>query len=589
MRSDRNKNNQQDAEGFSYNDLFRSDLKKNFAENAGYYGSGDMFDEYICVNTEARNDETTVYDDYGEFDHNYTDEFNCSCESKENGSDEAEADESNEADESDEAEVNESDIYAQAESDAKDHYLQMSKEEKRKELTKFIGELDPNKQKKAELVKIALAKQYEKDGIDLFFPEELFLSNYIMIFMWGRYYIYNGMTYELLTQKTFMLCCKELLRATGNVYLKRLGLLKEAYAFTLVQREDKNEIMHRMRRYQNYIVFENCVVDAETMKVDEHSDEISVPGYIHAEYIEDGNLHTPQMDRFLYIMTAGDEEVIELIWDILGYCLLLNAPVMRVFFWFGTESGSGKSVLGSVIRELLGEDQTSSIEANKLGDRFGASRLIDSPVNIAMECSGDLSRKAVTKIKTITGDRIFDAEKKYENNQEIMNRSKLIFGSNEAISIANVKNEEAVFDRLVVVPTLGSCPKEERDVNFDQVLLQERNEIATKAVKHANKLIKNEFRFNIPTASIEMKKAWVENNMTDFEKFCANCIEKCDKYTFTPTQELHEAYKDFSGDSNMSIKQFGRRFKIQFPTMDKGRKDYPDGEKLYGYYGICLK
>lgn len=583
MRSDRNKNNQQDAEEFSYNDLFRSDLKKNFAENAGYYGSGDMFDKYVCVDMEARNDETVVYDDDAEFDHNYTDEVNCSCESKENGSDEAEVDES------DEAEVDESDIYAQAGADAKNHYLQMSKDEKRKELTKFIGELDPDKQKKAELVKIALAKQYEKDGIDLFFLEKLFLSNYSMIFMWGRYYIYNGMTYELLTQKTFMLCCKELLQATGNAYLKRLGLLKEAYVFTLVQREDKNEIMHRMRRYQNYIVFENCVVNAETMKVYEHSDEISVPGYIHAAYIENGDLHTPQMDRFLYIMTAGDEEVIELIWDILGYCLLLNAPVMRVFFWFGTESGSGKSVLGSVIRELLGGEQTSSIEANKLGDRFGASGLIDSPVNIAMECSGNLSRKAVTKIKTITGDRIFDAEKKYENNQEIMNRSKLIFGSNEAISIANVKNEEALFDRLVVVPTIGSCPKEERDVNFDQVLLQERNKIATKAVKHARKLIKNGFRFNIPAASIETKKVWMENNMTDFEKFCVNCIEKCDKYTFTPTKELHEAYKDFSGDYNMSINQFGRRFQIQFPMVNKGRKDYPDEGKAYGYYGIRLK
>ena len=86
-----------------------------------------------------------------------------------------------------------------------------------------------------------------------------------------------------------------------------------------------------------------------------------------------------------------------------------------------------------------------------------------------------------------------------------------------------------------------------------------------------------------------MKEDWMKNSMTEFERFCAECIEKCDKHHFVATQELLEAYQDYSGDYDMTIIQFGRRFKNQFPTIVKDRKEFPDMGKVHGYRGIGLK
>lgn len=223
MSSRRKKKSKKNDANFSYNEFFVGDIKENFIKNTGsYLKDRDMF---------------------GSYDHELPVKSNMETEAIETAETEVIRSDEVEVMEIAEAEVIESDIYAIAEASAVNHYIQMSKAKCRKELEGLIGELDPDKQEEAVQAKNALAKKYKDKKIDLFFLEELFLSNYTMVFMCGRYYIYNGMAYELLTEYTFFLCCKELLIAVGKNYLTRRGLLKDAYLFTLVRREDKNEIM----------------------------------------------------------------------------------------------------------------------------------------------------------------------------------------------------------------------------------------------------------------------------------------------------------------------------------------------------------
>ena len=69
----------------------------------------------------------------------------------------------------------------------------------------------------------------------------------------------------------------------------------------------------------------------------------------------------PHFDQFLKDISGGDEEVIELILQIIGYIMMQNSSLKK-FFLFATEPDTGKSVLGDFIASLFPFDCTFRVQ-----------------------------------------------------------------------------------------------------------------------------------------------------------------------------------------------------------------------------------
>lgn len=106
-----------------------------------------------------------------------------------------------------------------------------------------------------------------------------------------------------------------------------------------------------MNPRRDYINFKNGMLNLYTMEFTEHSPNFLSTIQVPYEY--DVNATCPIFEAFLHDVFEGDEERVNLIQEIMGYCFLPEIKIQMAFFFFGVGS-NGKSVLAEVIRQMLG-------------------------------------------------------------------------------------------------------------------------------------------------------------------------------------------------------------------------------------------
>lgn len=123
---------------------------------------------------------------------------------------------------------------------------------------------------------------------------------------------------------------------------------------------------------------------------------------------------TPCWDHFLDFAMGGDPDLIERVHQMFGY-ILSNDVKGKAFFVVQGVSGSGKSVLLSVLKSMYHPHLVSVIPPNKLGERFTGSGLIGKVINIAGDIPDrPLPQEAAALIKALTGRDSVTVEEKYK-------------------------------------------------------------------------------------------------------------------------------------------------------------------------------
>ena len=389
-----------------------------------------------------------------------------------------------------------------------------------------------------------------KNDISLPRLEKEILKWIIIRKIWGRIVYFNGTHYEILTEDIFCLYCKRYLPMEIQNKICSVKIFKSLYRYVLYDFVTEKE----EAREDNYLIScENCVVNAQTLNTYMHDKSLEVSYCVKANYVEDVyDYPAPHnFEQLIRNMTDGDEETMQLIWQMLGYVLLHVSP-KRAFFWLGTEPASGKSLLCDFIQRLLGRENCSLIEADDIGKRFSMAQFTDKRVNLGAESSGKLTRNDVVRIKEITGNKTFSIEKKGVNREDFPNYTVLIFASNEPLNIGEADLTEAFWDRCKLIPCVKSCPIEERDVNLLEKIWEERDLIVSRAIEAACNLIEREFQFIEPQVAKRMKIAWRRNNGSLISNYVDEYLEIVtgnQGYSyFTPTEELYKHYIKHTGD-----------------------------------------
>ena len=157
-----------------------------------------------------------------------------------------------------------------------------------------------------------------------------------------------------------------------------------------------------------YIInLKNIFFDVAENKIKPHTPEYVSTTQLNANYEEAAVC--PNFRKFLYTVTEGNFEQINLIQEIIGYLLILVTSAQKCFIFYG-KAASGKSVLLNVITELLGKNNVSNVALQNLSDRFKTAELRGKHVNIFADLP-DIEIKDTGIFKALVGEDYINCEK----------------------------------------------------------------------------------------------------------------------------------------------------------------------------------
>lgn len=173
----------------------------------------------------------------------------------------------------------------------------------------------------------------------------------------------------------------------------------------------------------------------------------------------DPNAYCADLDKALNKTFCGDREVISLFEEMVGYMLIKNCRFRKGFLFYGGGS-NGKSTILNLLKRFIGEVNCSTIEMEKLSDKFKTAELENKLVNIG----DDINRKDITDTgllkKLFTGESV-TVERKNADPFILKSYAKQIFSCNEIPRIAD--KSHGMYSRLILIPFTATFSSSDED------------------------------------------------------------------------------------------------------------------------------
>ena len=226
--------------------------------------------------------------------------------------------------------------------------------------------------------------------------------------------------------------------------------------------------------------FPNGTLELDTGKFRENRPEDLCS--IQMDYPYKGNAKCPTWEKFISSVMANSEVDIQTLQTMAGYVLFNDCSLEKIFILTGT-GGNGKSLFTSILEEIFGFDNCTSISPANTNKQFYAIKLKHSILNIAAETSANLTRCAESLKALASGDTIQGCFKG-KDIVDFKSRTKLIFATNDDI-ISN-DTSDGLLRRLHVInfpmsfvdhPDPNNPLEQKKDVHLKQKLLLEKSGI----------------------------------------------------------------------------------------------------------------
>lgn len=319
--------------------------------------------------------------------------------------------------------------------------------------------------------------------------------------------------------------------------------------------------VEEMNTSRNLINLKNGVVSLDKHELFPHHPDYLSTVQLPISY--DPNATAPSFKQFLKEITSNNNELIQVHQEIFGYLLSSETKAEKAFFFYGS-GANGKSVLASIITQLVGEENISSVPLSDFGQQFGLESLINKTVNIAAE--NEMGGKALKteNFKAIVSGDTITINIKYRPAISYKPHCKLVFLVNTLPDSMDVTN--GFFRKLMLVPFNRTFKQAERNVNLTQELLSELPGILIWGMEGLKRLRENNYQFSKCNVIEECHQMYNEeqNPVIDFfhEHVALNASVQ------TKQSDFHEKYlrwlaiQGIDDKGTKSKQKFWRYFKI---------------------------
>ena len=387
-------------------------------------------------------------------------------------------------------------------------------------------------------------------------------------------YYYDGYCYQIIRNQ------KELVK------LIRSKVSRNAFAsstlrcfpdlYTYIQTNEALISSDCIRKNTYYVSFQNGTLNLRDMKLYPHSPEYLTFYSLDANWIPHPT--TRYFQQFLQNVSGGDSQISLRIMESLGYMLSpLNCG--KCFFVMGNAQNSGKSTLGKFLQEVLGQKLVSTKSVEQLPGRFSLGDIQGKLLNLSMDLPKEkLKANTVSIVKQITGGDTITVEKKYDEQREVAHcNMRFLFASNHPVTISQNEEDDAFWDRMIVIPFLYSIDRASADNDFLEKLLNEKDDIISSCIIALGNVINNNYIFSPCKAADQLKQNWryrVYDDTKSIPLFVDHCLDITenpkDKLYLT---DLYDLYADFCDNYDLPIAKYNSFSKWLVSNIDKcGKK-----------------
>lgn len=305
-----------------------------------------------------------------------------------------------------------------------------------------------------------------------------------------KLYVYINGCYERLTTREALGLindiCRDDVEAVGHP--RHINAILDAIML------DNNFSLNKEKWNNTAVVFNNTVLNTQNMVTYDHSPNIITTFRLCCNYNQyDTDPQCNVFSTLLYRISGGSIELMKRIWQMFGYCLSPDDHAKIIFVLQGVHD-SGKSLLTNILSMFFLEKQVTSMNIFDFEKNFSLAELEGKNICIVPDMpSNTLSGKTVNVLKAITGNDKVSSDVKYKDHIYFVNHAKIICATNHPIRMSEC--DEALIERLVVIPFKNSIPANERDPYLLEKIKLEMDSIAKIALQHYQELVRNNYRF----------------------------------------------------------------------------------------------
>lgn len=325
----------------------------------------------------------------------------------------------------------------------------------------------------------------------------------------------------------------------------------------------------------SYIAFNNGVLNVIDNTFSEFSPEYIITNKIPHNYNPDAK--SDLLDSVMGKLACGDETVLKLLYQSVGYCFYRRNELRKSFFLLG-EKRNGKSTFLDMVDNMLGEENVANLDLCEIGHEFKTAELYGKLANIGDDINDEwVSNTAVFK-KVVSGS-VITVAKKGKDPFKLSSYAKFFFSANALPRLGRGKDSAAVLDRLVIIPFDAKFSKSDPDYDpFIKYKLRGEDvmeALIAKAIPALREVLAEQ-EFAVSTK--------VTANLEEFEKTNNPVLEFFDEledtdYLNEPIKVVYQKYTTFCLSNNlqaMSALEFQKQMKKQFDltvkTVEQSKK-----------------
>lgn len=278
----------------------------------------------------------------------------------------------------------------------------------------------------------------------------------------------------------------------------------------------------------------------------------------------------PKFRQFLSDAMCGDTGQVQLIQEMLGYCLIPVTSAQKCFLLVGT-AGAGKSVLLRVLNEvLLGRENVSNVSWQALNERFKSAELFGKLANIF----ADLPTKNIDDngtFKALVGEDNITVEKKHKDPFSFKSTARLLFSCN-SIPKNYGDRSEGFYRRLIIITFNRSVPEHDRNPELLEEFRAESDGIFMFALQGLKRLIANNYKFSETQVNRDALQRYREESDSVLSFVKDSCELKPD--ASIGSTDLYHHYTAYCAENHLkaySHKKFVQQLTVAFPVIEKAK------------------
>jgi putative DNA primase/helicase len=280
----------------------------------------------------------------------------------------------------------------------------------------------------------------------------------------------------------------------------------------------------------------------------------------------------PTWLKFLERVTGGDQELIDYLQRVAGYCLTGSTQEHALFFLYGTGANGKSTFLNAITRALGDYHRTAPIETftSANSDRHPTDLAALRGARLVTSIETEEGRRfAESRIKTLTGGDPIAARFMRQDFFEFVPQFKLIIAGNHKPGLRSV--DEAIRRRFNLIPFTVTIPPQERDDTLGDKLQLELPGILAWIVEGCT--IWQEQGLNPPRVVTDATAAYLESEDA-VAAWLEDCCERADQ--FTTSSCLFKSWSDWAtsnGEHVGSTKRFVAALEV---------RGFTPARKMYG-------